>query len=265
MSQIVSASAAETGLIANHTYEAWANDGCGGLGACYDTSNDRFLIGPEPNGGKHSSLYKTIIAHEFGHNIHAKELGADSSGDGHGIPGYTYNASVSQPFAPASDVQDDAWCRCDYINTSNVTHCPPVAVSCMGDGSDPTTKWMETKCPDNDSHLGNEWDWMRALYRINTQTTNKYSLSDLASIYRLACSGSTTGVCTAGSTSTDVGENVYFNATPDDFYYPQVGTIYAGYTSLVDAACSVEGGSCDSFDAKFSHFFNSGQSQGINH
>ncbi len=69
----------------------------------------------------------------------------------------------------------------------------------------PTTpfRWMETLCPDSMSGRGTELDWLAFMWRIRSQTTNKYSFVDVARVYRIACAGNQT--CSSSSPCTLAG------------------------------------------------------------
>jgi len=126
--------------------------------------------------------------------------------------------------------------------------------------------------------MGNEWDWLGFFYNVNTQTGNRFSLSDLASVYRIACTGSASSPCTR-DLLTGLGPLVFFNKTaPNNMSsipHPALpdgggGTITVvvppGTFSLANSACRyVNGGSCDLTNAKFKYFRDTGITYGIDH
>ena len=81
----------------------------------------------------------------------------------------------------------------------------------------------------------NGYDWMTAMYNIHTQgpVLYRYSMTDLKSIFRWACSGSASGSCSGA-------ENLRFNKPATPVYYPPNGgplRLTAGNTDLASAAC----------------------------
>lgn len=197
----------DVGLI-NHTYKLYSNQDCpqGGHAGCYNYS--AVYLGDD-NFGNLVGFNKTITAHEMGHYVQDKMFGYLSN---------NYNENASEPI-----------CRCDHVQTANALHCmqsredisaaqvegwaqffamnlfnnnnefdavfayykeflffgvipPPVALHLHN-----PVKWTESFCPEAES--GSELDWTTFYWDINNKGSNKYSFSNLESVYENACGG----------------------------------------------------------------------------
>ena len=107
---------------------------------------------------------------------------------------------------------------------------------------------------------------MTAFYNIHTDATYAFSMNQLGSIWRWACTGSASGVCAS--------QAIRFNKPPLGFTFianqaPVVVT--AGNTHLVDAACKVlngvnGGGACmNQLDSRYLQFRDIGIQHGIDY
>jgi hypothetical protein len=114
-------------------------------------------------------------------------------------------------------------------DNGNFVNLPPVHHQVL-----PTTKyrWMENECNGTMAGRGTEMDWLSFLYYVNTQTANKYTLTELMTLMR------STSVCNGACTDSDK-------------------VTYAKMVQGVDAQTWSA--------AKKNHFKNNGTPFGVNH
>jgi len=218
------------GIVPN-SYLIVANQGCGpditpATDSCYDPSLQLVHLGTTVIGSTAEPHWKFIIAHETGHYVQDRAMGAHS---------YNYDDSATQ-----------ALCKCDHYSTTwgNREHClqsreiiggsqlegfaqafatrtfnrneqndatfvyyKPFLYSNNSVGYPPLrsfpvgySKWMNTYCPS--TGRGTELDWMQFYYQVSMEYSANYtSLPKLFDIYKRTCTGSTSNKCNGQSVS----------------------------------------------------------------
>lgn len=171
-----------------------------------------------PATGRHDARWQTIIAHEFGHYVnHLKSglsnfsLGINSSNAAckcdhvldiqarsHCLQslvgnGFALNEGFAHFFA-AQVFQAAVSSQCifayykEFREDSLVIDSPPVLKHC-----DAPVTWETSHCGLANSTL--EWDWLNALWNVRTDAQTPYSMDDLGSVWREACTGNPNTNC----------------------------------------------------------------------